>query len=113
MADIFEGFYEAALRVGERDQKTLEQTALKLSEEVGEVAAEVLRSVGASGVGYKGKAAVEEIIEEACDVIIVATSLLNKLREAALDEARFDELTQATLHAKLDKWSIVLEKDHA
>lgn len=109
--DIFAGFYDRILEIGERDQKTLEQAALKLCEEAGEVAAEVLRSVGASGVGYKGKASDAEIVEEVCDVIIVATAILGILRERH-EHSNFDPLTRGMLHSKLGKWSQVLEEDH-
>lgn len=66
--------FDRIKEVADKDQKTVEQTALKLVEECGEVAEAVLSFTGAPACSYKNKS-LEDIVEECCDVIIVAYTL--------------------------------------
>ena len=79
------------------EPKTLEQMALKLSEESGEVAQAVLSQTKASGNQYKSLQT-EDIKEECIDAILVATALYYKL------EGSSDEEFTALLTEKMTKW---------
>lgn len=79
------------------EPKTLEQMALKLSEESGEVAQAVLSQTKASGNQYKSLQT-EDIKEECIDAILVATALYYKL-EGSSDEEFITLLTE-----KMTKW---------
>ena len=81
--------------LNKEEDKSTTQKALKLSEEVGEVAEAVLSYSDAPGCGYKGKTH-KDVLEEAADVIIVAASL-------ALDVGNKEELLD-TLSKKCNKW---------
>lgn len=60
------------------NEKSLEQIALKLTEETGEVSQALLSYLKANGSEYKGLTD-EDVKEECIDVIIVAISLFYKL----------------------------------
>ncbi|MDT2815925.1 MazG-like family protein [Vagococcus carniphilus] len=79
------------------EPKTLEQMALKLSEESGEVAQAVLSQTKASGNQYKSLQT-EDIKEECIDTILVATALYYKLEGNSYEE--FITL----LTEKMTKW---------
>lgn len=79
-----------------RDEKTLYEFLAKLFEEAGEVAEAVLSATGAPGCGYKNKTE-KDILEEGCDVIIVASALLFSRGMTTKDLIE-------TLHMKMDKW---------
>lgn len=87
-------------KLTEADTKTLEQRALKLSEETGEVSNAMLSYIKASGCDYKnlGK---EDITEECVDVITVAFSILFDI--GVEDEDIFDMFIK-----KLSKWESVI-----
>lgn len=74
MENIFKKFQE----LSEREQKTIEQLGLKMSEETGECSQAILSAVKAKGCDYKGLT-FDDVKEEAVDVIIVAASLFFKL----------------------------------
>lgn len=78
------------------NEKSLEQIALKLSEETGEVAQALLCYVQASGSTYK-RLSKKDVQEECIDTLIVALSLFYKLEGT---DAELDEV----LKYKLDKW---------
>jgi NTP pyrophosphatase (non-canonical NTP hydrolase) len=63
--------------LSEREQKSLLERFVKLSEECGELAQEILIAEDASGFQHK-KVGVDGISGEAVDVIIVALSIFHK-----------------------------------
>ncbi|GKS15004.1 hypothetical protein YDYSY3_60040 [Paenibacillus chitinolyticus] len=82
--------------LSEKESKTLEQMALKLSEEVGETSQAVLSYIKASGSKYK-QLGIEDVKEECIDVILVALAMFYKLSE---NDKELHEL----FSKKLDKW---------
>lgn len=78
------------------NKKSLEQIALKLTEETGEVAQALLSYQKASGSEYKELGS-EDVKEECVDVIIVALSLFYKLNG---EDAEFNRI----FDKKVDKW---------
>ena len=82
--------------LSEKEPKTLEQMALKLSEEVGETSQAVLSYIKASGSEYK-QLGIEDVKEECIDVILVALAMFYKLSE---NDKELHEL----IRKKLDKW---------
>ena len=89
------------------DKKNLVEASLKLTEEVGEVAEAILSCTKVHGCEYKTKTP-EDIVEEVTDVIIVAMSILHKLKKQTdneLDGAYTVEgLFGETMFKKLTKW---------
>ncbi len=78
------------------NKKSLEQIALKLSEETGEVSQALLSYLKANGSEYKALEA-DDVREECVDVVIVALSLFYKLNgEDSEFEKMFDK--------KVEKW---------
>ena len=75
---------------------TIEEKALKLTEETGEVAQEVLKYVNCKNASKSAEGSREKIIEEVSDVILVAYDLIYHLD----GEKEFKE----TLQKKIDKW---------
>jgi NTP pyrophosphatase (non-canonical NTP hydrolase) len=67
------------------DPKTIEQKALKLCEESGEVAQAVLSYCKAPGCESKGKTKAD-VIEEIWDVIITAAALLYTVEDGKVNE---------------------------
>ncbi|QTD40827.1 MazG-like family protein [Sporosarcina sp. Te-1] len=82
--------------LSEKEPKTLEQMALKLSEEVGETSQAVLSYIKASGSEYK-QLGIGDVKEECIDVILVALAMFYKLSE---NDKELHEL----IRKKLDKW---------
>ncbi|WP_096187354.1 MazG-like family protein [Evansella halocellulosilytica] len=82
--------------LSEREPKTLEQMALKLTEEVGETSQAVLSYLKASGSDYK-QLGIDDVKEECIDVVLVALAIYYKLSE---DEEEFQKLASK----KLNKW---------
>lgn len=78
------------------NEKSLEQIALKMSEEVGEVSQALLSYLKANGSAYKGLGA-EDVIEECVDVMIVAYSLIYKL-------GGNDQDIKNLMREKVNKW---------
>jgi NTP pyrophosphatase (non-canonical NTP hydrolase) len=98
-------FYEA-LSQGQ-GQKTVEQKVIKLTEEVGELAAEVLRLAGKKDA--KGRSNFDlktAAIDEACDVILIALSIARDIG------ASYQDL-QVGLQAKLEKFLSQLDATDA
>ncbi|HCM88956.1 MULTISPECIES: MazG-like family protein [Vagococcus] len=67
-------------QLAEKEPKTLEQMALKLSEESGEVAQSVLSYTKASGNQYK-QLTINDIKEECIDTLLVSLALYFKLAD--------------------------------
>ncbi|QOV08438.1 MazG nucleotide pyrophosphohydrolase domain containing protein [Bacillus phage Kirov] len=78
------------------NEKSLEQIALKMSEEVGEVSQALLSHLKASGSAYKELGA-NDVIEECVDVMIVAYSLIYKLGGTDAD-------IEKLMREKVNKW---------
>ena len=89
------------------DKKNLVEASLKLTEEVGEVAEAVLSCTKVHGCEYKIKTP-EDIVEEVTDVIIVAMSILHKLKKQTDNEFdgayTVEGLFGETMFKKLTKW---------
>ncbi|GAE29538.1 MazG-like family protein [Alkalihalobacillus hemicellulosilyticus] len=82
--------------LSEKEPKTLEQMALKLTEEVGETSQAVLSYLKASGSAYK-QLGIDDVKEECIDVVLVALAIYYKLSE---DEEELQKL----VNKKLNKW---------
>lgn len=93
--DTFRKIFEASAF----DKKSLEQKALKLAEETGEVAQAILSYCGAPACGYKNKTK-EDAIEELIDCIITAGALIYQIENGEVDEKHFCNVVDA----KLRKW---------
>ena len=91
--------FEEISRLTEIDKKTLLERALKLSEEVGEVAQAMLSYSNACGCGYKKKSK-EDLVEECLDVIIVASSIISQSYDNDVDM----ETIKNIYNKKLSKW---------
>ena len=89
------------------DGKNLVEASLKLTEEVGEVAEAVLSVTKVHGCEYKTKKP-EDIIEEVTDVVIVAMSILHKLKKQTDNEFdgsyTVEDVFSETMYNKLNKW---------
>ncbi|WP_316862243.1 MazG-like family protein [uncultured Cohaesibacter sp.] len=92
-----------------KDPKSLQQRALKLSEEAGEVAQAVLSATGAPGSSYKAMT-LEDVREEAVDAAIVALAILAQASES--EEAYLVELDRLVAE-KCNKWKTTLATDAA
>lgn len=79
------------------NEKSLEQTGLKLMEESGEVAEALLSFTNAAGSIYKAKD-YHDLVEELVDVIMVAQSMLYRL-------GANDALRDEVLEKKIKKWA--------
>jgi NTP pyrophosphatase (non-canonical NTP hydrolase) len=95
MKNTMKKIFEAS----KHDPKTLEQKALKLSEECGEVAQAVLSYCEAPGCAAKGKTKAD-VIEESWDVIITAASLIYQIENGKVDE----DYSVKIRDKKLQKW---------
>lgn len=93
-------------RLTNLDAKTLQERALKLCEESGELAQAVLSATGAPGSEYK-KLRVSDVREEAVDTAIVALSLL---AQTCNDEEEFQLELERLFSAKTRKWEEVLSR---
>ncbi|MEC0302461.1 MazG-like family protein [Terribacillus saccharophilus] len=91
-----DNYLERLKKLSDLEPKTLEQMALKLSEEAGEVSQAVLSYSDASGSSYK-QLDKEDIKEECVDTVLVALSLFYKLSDR---EGELQEL----LDKKMTKW---------
>ncbi|WP_417694383.1 MazG-like family protein [Roseibium sp.] len=89
-----------------KDTKTLQERALKLCEEAGEVAQAVLSATGAPGSTYK-KLELVDVREEAVDTMIVALAVLAQASDS--DEMFQAELTRL-LSLKVGKWQETLTR---
>ena len=95
MKDVIQKIFEAS----KHDEKTLEQKALKLAEESGEVAQAVLSYCKVPACAHKGKTK-SDVIEEAWDCIITAGSIIYQVENGNVDE----KFSRKMLEDKLAKW---------
>ena len=91
------GIYELT----EADPKSLQERALKLSEEAGELAQAVLSVTNAPGSAYKNHS-IADVREEAVDAAIVALSLL---AHTSATRAEFETELNRLMKQKCAKWS--------
>lgn len=82
-------------RLSQKEPKTLEQMALKLSEEAGETAQAVLSYQKASGSNYK-QLGLEDVKEECIDALLVSLAMFYKMSD---DEDLYD-----LIRKKITKW---------
>lgn len=82
------------------DPKTLQERALKLAEESGELAQAVLSATGAPGSAYKSQT-LEDVREEAADAAIVALSVL---AQACSSKQEFEQELARLMAEKCAKW---------
>ncbi|MCZ0702430.1 NTP pyrophosphatase (non-canonical NTP hydrolase) [Natronobacillus azotifigens] len=85
-----------------QEPKTLEQMALKLSEEAGETAQAVLSYRKASGSEYK-QLGINDVKEECVDVILVTLAILYKLSDS--DDEFYD-----LANKKIEKWESNIQR---
>lgn len=91
-----DSYLKRVKKLSDQEPKSIEQMALKLAEEAGEVSQAVLSYTDASGSGYK-QLDKGDIKEECIDAVLVAMSLFYKLSE---QEGELQEL----LDKKMKKW---------
>lgn len=82
--------------LGSREPKTLMELQVKLTEEVGELAAAVLHSKGLKKLEVED--AEEHVLEEASDVIIMSLSILSRFGFTLQD-------VEKMMGKKMAKWS--------
>lgn len=90
-------------RVSKKERKSLPNQVIKLAEEHGELAAALLMSMGQKGTTMSKEEVRENVLEEACDVVLMALSIMKK---AKFTEKEIDEM----LIRKLKKWERRLGK---
>lgn len=78
------------------NKKTVQEIMIKLSEESGELAQALLSYLNVNGSEYK-ELGLDDVKEEAIDVIIVALSLFYKVGGS-------DKELKTTLNSKINKW---------
>lgn len=78
----------------------LERKLLKLSEESGELAQEVLAYVGSENASKRAAGTKESVLEESVDVLNVIMDIINAVAETEEDE----EFVSNIFKKKLDKW---------
>ena len=88
-----------------KERKTMVERALKLGEEFGEVSEAVLSYKDVAGCGYKKKT-IDDVREEAIDVIIMGFSLLFHPDESMNEKDMVKEFNR-----KLNKWESKMERD--
>ncbi len=89
-----------------QDPKSLQERALKLAEEAGEVAQAVLCATGAPGTAYKGLT-LSDVREEAVDAVIVALAILAQVSES---KEAFETDLERLLDLKCGKWRATLNR---
>ncbi len=89
-----------------KDPKTLQERALKLAEEAGELAQAVLSVTGAPGSAYKNHS-LADVREEAADAAIVALSIL---AQASASRQEFESELNRLMADKCAKWQAKLSE---
>jgi NTP pyrophosphatase (non-canonical NTP hydrolase) len=84
-------------KVSKKERKSLTLQLVKLAEEHGELAAAVLMHLGQKGTRMSKAEVKENVLEEACDCLLIVLSILNK---AGFNEKQINEM----LIKKLKKW---------
>jgi NTP pyrophosphatase (non-canonical NTP hydrolase) len=90
----------------QKDPKTLQERALKLAEEAGELAQAVLSATNAPGSEYKQQT-LADVREEAADAAIVALSVL---AQASSGKEEFEVELNRLMAAKSAKWQEKLQE---
>jgi NTP pyrophosphatase (non-canonical NTP hydrolase) len=95
---------ERIIIVNKKEPKTPMEVMVKVQEEVGELAAEILRYHGKKGANGDTKKKVRfKILEEACDVIITSVSIIEKFGYTEKDISKM-------IKKKCNKWKSNLSK---
>lgn len=89
--------------LSKKQNTTIQNRVMKLSEEVGEVAGAVLKYTEAPGCTYR-TATADNVVEEVIDVMLVAMSLLYELKGVTQEDL------EDVLGDKLLKWSAALQQ---
>ena len=79
---------------------SLERKLIKLTEEAGELAQEVLKYVDSPNASKSAEGTKESVLEEACDVINVIMDIVN----AVADDEESQQFVVDIFSKKLDKW---------
>ncbi len=90
----------------QKDPKTLQERALKLAEEAGELAQAVLSATKAPGSEYKNQT-LADVREEAADAAIVAMSVL---AQASSSREEFEAELTRLMAEKCAKWQEKLQE---
>lgn len=92
---------ELVRRLTEKDQKSKVQRALKLCEEVGELAAAILSETNAPGCEYKTLDR-DDLLQEVADVLIMSHSIIAHYKFT--NEEVYDKFME-----KCKKWESIIE----
>lgn len=90
-------------KVSKKERKSLVLQMVKLGEETGELSAAVLMHLGKKGTRMSKSEITENVLEEACDCLLMILSILNK---AGFNEKEINEM----INKKLKKWEDRLGK---
>lgn len=101
MDQLINAMERALNDLGEREPKTLMELQVKISEEIGELAAAVLHSQGLKKLDVADPR--EHVLEEGCDVIIMALSILSRFNFQLPD-------VEKMMDQKMAKWERQIEK---
>jgi len=94
--------WNRTIKLAISDRKPPVEKALKCAEETGELAEAVLSHLGGHACAYKGKTE-DDVVEEACDVIQCAISVVAKMYEGR--EFPENKMRQ-WFSSKLDRWEV-------
>lgn len=93
------------IAINKKEPKTAMEVMVKLQEECGELAAEMLRYIGRKGANGDTKAILKgKILEEGCDAIITVVSILEKFDFKEKDIAQMIKLKCNKWKANMDKY---------
>lgn len=95
--------YNLICEVSRLENKTVIERTVKLSEEVGELSAEILKLHGLKGTNDTVRELKQHVKKECIDVILVTLSILKKYDT---DYEEFEEIYME----KLEKWSKRIKK---
>jgi NTP pyrophosphatase (non-canonical NTP hydrolase) len=95
---VNESIVNAVLKVSKKERKPILARTTKLLEECGELSVAVLKKEGWKGMGKDTVASNHDnILEEGCDVVIIALSILSKYKFT-------EDQINAKMKVKLAKW---------
>lgn len=97
MTQVLSNHLKQIIELSEKEACNISSKVIKLSEEVGEVSAEYLAFAGTSNRSASAEGKIENLLEEAIDVFIVAVDLINTIPLSS-------ETTTKILAKKLKKW---------
>lgn len=93
------------IALNKKEPKTPMEVMVKMQEECGELAAEMLRYIGRKGANGDTKKILKgKILEEGCDVMITVVSILEKFGFKEKDIAQMIKLKCNKWQANMDKY---------